>query len=68
MSHNNGTGNVVDELNHAMPATYHAQLGTLLNELITNYNALLAHLDTANLTGIGNANAATYGAPTLGSL
>lgn len=78
MSHNIGTGNVVDELNRCMPAASHAQLGTLLQDLITNYNAmttkynaLLAHLDTANVAGIGNTNAATYAAvaaPTLGSL
>ena len=75
---NVGTGDVVHELDHAMPAMSHAQMGTLIDDLITKYNnlvaqynALLAHLDTANVAGIGNTNAANYSgsaAPVLGSL
>ena len=49
---NNGTGNVQDELNRCMPAASHAQLGDVLNDLLTGYNdlaakhnALLAKLD-----------------------
>jgi hypothetical protein len=53
----------------------HNQLEADHNTLRTQYEALLAHLDTADVAGIGNANAATYGtaastatAPLLGSL
>ena len=67
------------ELNGMNPAARDAALGDVCNDLITNYNALqasfaalqakyellLAHLDTANVAGIGNANAATYGAPAI---
>lgn len=60
--------NVQDELNRSMPAAKDAALGDVLNDLITQHNALvvkyqalLAHLDVANVTGIGNANVATYG-------
>lgn len=31
-----------------------------VNALIQQFNAFLSHVDTANVTGIGNANAATY--------
>jgi len=62
-------------LNRLAPAARDAHLGDVIEDLITNHNlllasyndlqtkydALLAHLDTANVTGIGNANAATYG-------
>lgn len=65
------------ELNGMNPASRDARLGDVCNDLITNYNILqasfvalqakyallLAHLDTANVTGIGAANVATYGAP-----
>lgn len=61
----NGTGNVQDELNRCMPAAKHAQLGDVLNDLITQFNALLAHLDTANVAGISNTNVATFGIKTL---
>jgi hypothetical protein len=51
-----------------MPAANHAMLGTTIYNLINSYNvlegkyqALLTHLDTANVAGIGNANVATYG-------
>lgn len=64
------------QLNRVSPGTKEAKLGDIVNDLITNYNllqasyaalaakygALLAHLDTANVAGIGNANVATYGA------
>jgi hypothetical protein len=62
-------------LNRMSPAAHEAHLGDVIEDLITNYNALqashadlltkyaalLAHLDTANVAGIGNTNAATYG-------
>lgn len=34
--------NLIDELNRCMPAANHAGLGTLLEELITQHNALCA--------------------------
>jgi hypothetical protein len=40
----------------------HNQLEADFNALQSKYEALLAHLDTADVAGIGNANAATYGA------
>ncbi|WP_175787427.1 hypothetical protein [Burkholderia anthina] len=56
-------------LNNASPAAADAKLGDVQNDLITAFNALLsqyqallAHLDVANVTGIGSANASTYGA------
>ena len=56
------------ELNtRAGPVERDAHMGDVLydtlnavNSLLTQFKALLAHLDTANVTGIGNANAATY--------
>lgn len=66
-----------DHLNRMNPAAHGARLGDVQNDLITNYNLLqasfaalqakygllLAHLDTANVAGIGNGNAAAYGVP-----
>jgi hypothetical protein len=59
---------IQDALDGAGPAAQAAKLGTTLYNLIAAYNgleakylALLAHLDAANVTGIGNANVATYG-------
>lgn len=68
---------LINRLNGCMPIANEVQLGQVLEDLIVNYNALqasyaglvtkyellLAHLDTANVAGIGNANAATYGVP-----
>jgi predicted transcriptional regulator len=51
---------IQDELNRSMPAATRARLGDVIYNLINQHNALLVHLDTANVTGIGNANAATY--------
>jgi len=64
-----------EQLNRLAPAARDAHLGDVIEDLITNYNllqasyvalgtkyaALLAHLDTANVAGIGNTNVATYG-------
>ena len=64
----------IHRLDHCMPAAREAKLGMTLDQMITDHNALradyvaleakfaalLAHLDTANVAGIGNANAATY--------
>lgn len=72
-----GVRNYAHQLNHASPANADAQLGTTLEELIAGYNdlaakysALLAKLDTANVAGVGNNNAATLGPakPTLRAL
>jgi hypothetical protein len=63
------------ELNQMAPAAHDASLGDCLydllnayNDLAGKYNALLAHLDTANVAGIGNANAATFGESAYPSL
>jgi hypothetical protein len=55
--------------------TAHNKLVADHDSLVDQHNALLAHLDTANAAGIGNGNAAAYGAtqsgasaPALGSL
>jgi hypothetical protein len=37
--------NLVDELNRSLPATAHAQLGTLLQDLIAKHNTVAAALD-----------------------
>ncbi|SAK98716.1 hypothetical protein AWB80_07575 [Caballeronia pedi] len=64
-----------ERLNRMSPAAHDARLGDVIEDLITNYNKmqasfadlktkyanLLAHLDTANVAGIGNTNASTYG-------
>lgn len=58
-------------INTMTPGASMAGLGSLIRSLYdrlqqqeTQYNALLAHLDTANVAGIGNANAATFGIAT----
>ena len=58
-----------DRLNRATPGLAEARLGDNIYNIIAAFNALeaqylalLAHLDTANVAGIGNTNAATYGA------
>ena len=68
---NAGFRNVQDHLNRMNPTAAEAALGDWLyaltnqfNTLQAKYNALLAHLDTANVAGIGNTNVATYGATT----
>lgn len=50
-----------DQLNRMGPAAAHAHLGSVVYDLITNLNALCAHLDAANVTGLGTANLATFG-------
>lgn len=45
MANINGTGNLKDELNRMNPASSHAKLGDLLDEIITKHNALAAKLD-----------------------
>ena len=59
-----------DRLNRLNPVAAKAKLGDVIYDLIAahnalaaQYNTLLAHLDTANVAGIGAANAATYAAP-----
>jgi hypothetical protein len=63
-------------LTKSHPAASKAKLGDVVYDLLAQNNALvadlaafrvqhnllLAHLDVANVTGIGAANAATYGA------
>ena len=45
MPSKNGTGNLRDELNRMNPASNHAKLGDLLDEMIAKHNALAAKLD-----------------------
>lgn len=51
---------LIDHLNRCMPAAHDVQLGQVIADLITQHNALLVHLDTANVAGVGNGNAAAY--------
>jgi len=58
----NGTGNLKDELNRMNPASSHAQLGDLLDEIITKHNAVLAKMDAAaagTVAALGTNNVAT---------
>lgn len=71
MTQQAGYINHQDQLNRMNPASAHASLGSVvydlinaLNDLHAKYVALLTHMDTANVAGLGAANAATYG-PTL---
>lgn len=67
---------LVRELDRSMPAAKHAGLGTLLQRLITNQNAILAKLDgigaAANIaavnTAAGTTNVATFGTTDLVTL
>ena len=73
-----GNVNYVHELDHAMPVFGRLKFGATLQDIITQFNllvvqhlslvtehnALLAHLDTAAVTGIGTANVATYAVAT----
>ena len=45
MASKNGTGNLRDELNRMNPASNHAMLGDVIEEIITKHNALAAKLD-----------------------
>jgi hypothetical protein len=63
------------QINSSLPIAKKAHLGDVVydllnayntlvaahNTLATAYNNLLAHLDTANVAGIGNANTSSYG-------
>lgn len=51
---------LIDHLNRCMPAAHDVQLGQVLADLIGQHNALLAHLDSANVAGVGNGNVAAY--------
>lgn len=53
------------KLNMLSPGARDAALGDCLNDLITQHNAFLKHVDAANVAGIGNTNFATYGITTL---
>ena len=50
-----GNGNNQDELNRMSPAASHAQLGTLLVQLIAGYNVLVARANSLVLTKAGLA-------------
>lgn len=63
-----GYRNNQDRLNRMNPTAADAHMGDVVydlinahNDLRTKYEALLAHLDTANVAGIGNTNVTTYG-------
>ena len=54
-----GTGNLKDELNRMNPASGHAKLGDLLDEIITKHNAVLAKLDAIGAAGASSSAIAT---------
>lgn len=54
---------LIHELDHSMPAAAHAQLGTTLQNLIANFNAVLAKMDAA-----GAATVAALGTNNVVSL
>lgn len=54
-----GTGNLKDELNRMNPASGHAKLGNLLDEIITKHNAVLAKLDAIGAAGASSSAIAT---------
>jgi hypothetical protein len=74
-------GHAVRALNALAPEAGDVRLGTLIINLITQYNALqadmvalrtkynalLAHIDTGNVAGIGNTNVANFGQAALTS-
>ena len=59
-------GPVEDHLNRSMPAAHEAQLGTVIKDLITALNALLAKLD-ADVGVTGTDYASTLVVKTLES-
>jgi hypothetical protein len=82
-------GRAIAALNALAPEAGDVRLGTLLvaminahnqlqadhNTLRAQYQALIAHMDAGNVTGLGNAHVANYSAaasvaaaPTVGSL
>ena len=65
-----GAGNLKNDLNRMNPAAANIKLGTMLETIITNQNAILAKLDAigaagassaAIATAAGTTNVATYG-------
>lgn len=58
---------LINQLNLVAQPCKDAKLGNVLDDLITAHNALCAHLDAGNVTGIGNANVANYGVKVLGA-
>lgn len=54
-----GTGNLKDELNRMNPASGHAKLGDLLDEIITKHNAVLSKLDAIGAAGASSSAIAT---------
>lgn len=64
-----GTGNLKNDLDRMNPAAANIKLGTMLETIITNQNAILAKLDAIGAaadvaainTAAGTTNVATYG-------
>jgi hypothetical protein len=52
---------LIHELDHSLPAAFHVKLGALLQQIITNQNAILAKLDAggATVAALGTNNVAT---------
>lgn len=53
---------LVNELDRSMPAAQHAKLGTTLQTLIANFNAVLVKMDAAaaaTVAALGTNNVAT---------
>jgi len=65
-----GTGNLKNDLDRMNPPAFNAKLGTMLETIINNQNAILAKLDAIGAAGAsssaiaaaaGTTNVATYG-------
>lgn len=54
MATTKGTGNLKGDLNKMNPAASNAKLGDMLDELVTQHNALLAKLDAD--TGVASTD------------
>lgn len=59
---------LIHELDHSMPAAAHAKLGSNLQTIIVNFNAVLAKLDTAGATTVTTTLAAALGTNNVATL
>jgi hypothetical protein len=59
---------LVRELDHSMPAAFHAKLGATLQTVITNFNKVLTKLDTAGAATVTTTLAAALGTNNVTSL
>lgn len=59
---------LIHELDHSMPAAFHAFLGATLQALILGHNAVLAKLDAAGAATVTTTLAAALGTNNVASL